>query len=213
VAALYLLFNTSIVGMIPWTELKSAANAHFSVAAVVMERAWGQFAGQAIAVLVVWTAFASVYSLLLAYSRVPYAAALDGNYFRIFRHLHPRYRFPDVSLLALAGISILLCVFQLIDLVAALVVIRIVLQFILQHVGVMILRRTQPGLERPFRIWLYPLPPLIALGGFLYILFARPNFVRELLFAVILILTGTGLYMWRAKMRGEWPFARRTSPL
>jgi amino acid transporter len=94
----------------------------------------------------------------------------------------------------------------LVDLVAALVVIRILLQFLLQHVGVMVLRRTQPEMNRPFRIWLYPLPPIIAMIGFLYILFSRPHFGQEVFFAAIVAVTGTILYMLRARARGEWPF-------
>jgi amino acid transporter len=98
------------------------------------------------------------------------------------------------------------CVLQLVDLVAALVVIRILLQFLLQQVGVMVLRRTQPDMERPFRIWLYPLPPLVAIAGFLYILFSRPHFARELFFAMVVVLTGTATYLLRASRRREWPF-------
>jgi amino acid transporter len=209
VAALYLLMNTSVLGTIPWQELigQAGANARLSVAAVVVQRAYGAVAGRVVALLVVWTAFASVYALLLGYSRVPYAAALDDNYFRIFARVHPRHRIPNVSLLMLAGVSMVFCMLQLADLVAALVVIRILLQFLLQQVGVMVLRRTQPDLERPFRIWLYPLPPLVAIAGFLYILFSRPNFAREIFFAVAVVLTGTATYMVRAQRRGEWPFA------
>jgi APA family basic amino acid/polyamine antiporter len=209
VAALYLLMNTSVLGTIPWQELigQAGANARLSVAAVVVQRAYGAVAGRVVALLVVWTAFASVYALLLGYSRVPYAAALDNNYFRIFAHVHPRHRIPNVSLLMLAGVSMVFCMLQLADLVAALVVIRILLQFLLQQVGVMVLRHTQPDMERPFRIWLYPLPPLVAIAGFLYILFSRPNFAREIFFAVAVVLTGTATYMVRAQRRDEWPFA------
>jgi amino acid transporter len=209
VAALYLLMNTSVLGTMPWQELigQGGANARLSVAAVVVQRAYGVIAGRMVALLVVWTAFASVYALLLGYSRVPYAAALDDNYFRIFARVHPRHRIPNVSLLMLAGISMVFCMLQLADLVAALVVIRILLQFLLQQVGVMILRHTQPEMERPFRIWLYPLPPVVAIMGFLYILFSRPNFARELFFAMIVVLTGTTAYMIRAYRRSEWPFA------
>ena len=96
---------------------------------------------------------------------------------------------------------------QLADLVAALVVIRILLQFLLQQVGVMVLRRTQPDMVRPFRIWFYPWPPIVAIVGFLYILFSRPHFTRELFFAMVVVLTGTTTYMIRARRRREWPFA------
>jgi basic amino acid/polyamine antiporter, APA family len=210
VAVLYLLLNTSVLGTMPWQELigQAGTNARLSVAAVVVQRVYGAVAGRIVALLVVWTAFASVYALLLGYSRVPYAAALDDNYFRIFAHVHPRHRIPNVSLLMLAGVSMLFCMLQLVDLVAALVVIRILLQFLLQQIGVMVLRRTQPDLERPFRIWLYPLPPLVAITGFIYILFSRPHFAREIFFAMAVVLTGTAIYMVRAHRRGEWPFAR-----
>jgi amino acid transporter len=210
VAALYLLMNTSVLGTMPWQELigQAGANARLSVAAVVVQRVYGALAGRIVALLVVWTAFASVYALLLGYSRVPYAAALDDNYFRIFARVHPRHRIPNVSLLMLAGVSMLFCMLQLVDLVAALVVIRILLQFLLQQVGLIVLRRTQPELERPFRVWLYPLPPLVAIAGFLYILFSRPNFAREIFFAMVVVLTGTATYMLRAGKRREWPFAQ-----
>ena len=210
VAALYLLMNTSVLGTMPWQELvgQAGANARLSVAAVVVQRAYGAVAGRIVALLVVWTAFASVYALLLGYSRVPYAAALDDNYFRIFARVHPRHRIPNVSLLMLAGVSMVFCVLQLADLVAALVVIRILLQFLLQQVGVMVLRHTQPEMERPFRIWLYPLPPLVAIAGFLYILFSRPHFAREIFFAMVVVLTGTATYLLRAYKRREWPFAQ-----
>jgi amino acid transporter len=208
VAVLYLLLNTSVLGTMPWQELvgQAGANARLSVAAVVVQRAYGALAGRIVALLVMWTAFASAYALLLGYSRVPYAAALDDNYFRIFARVHPRHRIPHVSLLMLAGVSMVFCMLQLADLVAALVVIRILLQFLLQQVGVMVLRHTQPELPRPFRIWLYPLPPLVAIAGFLYILFSRPNFARELFFALAVVLTGTATYLLRSYRRREWPF-------
>lgn len=205
VAVLYLLMNTAVLGSLPWQELVGT-NARLSVAAVVVQRVYGAAAGRGVALLVVWTAFASVYALLLGYSRVPYAAAKDDNYFRMFARVHPRHRIPHVALLMLAGVAMLFCVLQLADLVAALVVIRILLQFLLQQVGVMVLRRTQPELDRPFKIWLYPLPPLVAITGFLYILFSRPHFAREIFFAMVVVLSGTATYGLRAYRRREWPF-------
>jgi amino acid transporter len=211
VATLYLMMNVSVLGVLPWESMigNGGTDTRLSVVAVFMQTVYGSLAGRIIALLVAWTAFSSVYALLLSYSRVPYAAALDGNYFRVFARVHPRHRFPNVSLLVLGAVSILFCIFQLVDLLAALVVIRILLQFLLQQVGLIVLRHTQPHMERPFRVWLYPLPPLIAIAGFLYILFARPAFERELFFAFLIVLTGSALYMARAAKRHEWPFASR----
>ena len=114
---------------------------------------------------------------MLGYSRVPYAAALDGNYFRAFARVHPVHRFPYVSLLALAGVAALFCFLRLADLIAALVVIRIILQFLVQAVGVIVLRIRRPEMARPFRMWLYPLPALLAAGSFVFILVSRTGFL------------------------------------
>jgi amino acid transporter len=208
VAALYLMMNVSVLGVIPLSDLSHAGAAKFAVVAVLMERTFGATAARVLALLVMWTAFASVFSLLLAYSRAPYAAALDGNYFRIFARLHPRHKFPSASLLALGAVATIFCFFSLAQVIAALVAIRILLQYVLQQIGVIVLRQRRPQMPRPFRIWLYPLPPLLALTGFLFIVFSRHEASRELLDALIVAATGSSLYLIRAKKRGEWPFAK-----
>jgi len=143
------------------------------------------------------TAFASVFSLLLGYSRIPYAAAIDGNFIPIFGKLHPTRKFPHVSLLVLGVIACICCFFSLGDVIAALVVLRILLQFGLQHIGVMLLRMRRPDMPRPFRLWLYPLPPLLALAGFGYIVVSRPNFYREVLLAVVVAIVGCVVFTAR----------------
>ena len=207
VAAIYIVMNISVLGVIPWREMtgQSAAQNNYIVS-VFMERIYGNWAGRAIAALIIWTAFASVFSLLLGYSRVPYAAALDGNYFRAFARVHPEKRFPTVSLLALGAVAICFCLLRLADVIAALVVIRILLQFIVQAVGVIVLRRRRPDMPRPFRMWLYPLPALLAILGFCYILFARKNFQREIKYAFLILVAGLLVYFMRSWKRKEWPF-------
>jgi APA family basic amino acid/polyamine antiporter len=206
VAILYLSMNVSVAGVIPMAEMTRATTAKFAVVAVLMERTFGGAMARVLALLVMWTAFASVFSLLLAYSRAPYAAAADGNYFRAFARLHPKHRFPNVSLLALGAVATLFCFFNLSQVIAALVAIRILLQYVLQQIGVIVLRVRRPEMSRPFRMWLYPLPPLLALGGFLFILFSRPDASREMIYAAVVAITGSGLYLLRAFRRGEWPF-------
>jgi len=155
-----------------------------------------------------WTAFASVFSLLLGYSRVPFAAARDGNYFHVFAKVHPRHRFPYVSLLVMGGIATVFCFFRLADVIAALVVIRILVQFLAQIVGVIVFRVRKPDLPRPFRMWLYPIPALIALTGFIYVLISRKNFLKEIQYAAVLVAVGLIVYFVRARSRSEWPFER-----
>jgi amino acid transporter len=156
-----------------------------------------------------WTAFSSVFSLLLGYSRVPYAAALDGNYFKVFSRVHPRHHFPYVSLLTMGGIAMLFCFLRLADVIAALVVIRILVQFLAQIVGLLVLRSRRPDMPRPFRMWLYPLPALLAISGFLFVLFSRKDFEREVKYAAVLIAVGLVVYLVRSYKRGEFPFANK----
>ena len=212
VACLYVVMNISILGVIPWRELaqSGAANNKLYVVSTLMLRVYGHGAASAISVLVMWTAFASVFSLTLGYSRVPYAAALDGNYFRAFARVHPVHKFPYVSLLALAGTAALFCFLRLADLIAALIVIRIVLQFLVQSIGVIVLRIRRPDMNRPFRMWLYPVPALIAAASFLFILVSRKDFLREVRYATVILVVGLIIYVIRAWRGREWPFGEGT---
>jgi amino acid transporter len=213
VAVLYILMNTSVLGVIPWQELTSTSRTgtHDFVISLLMQRVYGHWAGYLVSLLIIWTAFASVFSLLLGYSRVPYAAACDGNYFKVFSKLHSEHKFPHISLLVLGGVAMLFCLLRLKDLIAALVVIRILLQFLLQAVGVIILRFRRPDLPRPFRMWFYPLPAVLAAVGFLYILISRPNFLKEFRYAAVLLIAGIAIYLVRSWERREWPFSRPAS--
>jgi amino acid transporter len=201
--------NLCILAVVPWREMLQAGrnNSGLYVVSLFMQRVYGAWAARLVTGLVIVAAFASVFSLMLGYSRVPYAAARDGNYFRVFAKLHPEHRFPHISLLALGVVAAAFCFLQLKDAIAALVVIRIVVQFIVQAAGVIVLRVRRPDLPRPFRMWFYPLPALIAIAGFLFILFNRENALREVRYAVVILLVGILIYMIRAWRGREWPFA------
>ena len=208
VACLYVVMNISVLGVVPWREMAQAgaSNSKLYVISTFMQRTLGQRAGAVVSVLIMWTAFASVFSLMLGYSRVPYAAAVDGNYFRAFARVHPVHKFPYVSLLALAGVAALFCFLRLADLIAALVVIRILLQFLVQSIGVIVLRIRRPDMPRPFRMWLYPMPALVAAGSFIFILFSRRDFEREIRYAGVILVAGLVIFCVRAWRRREWPF-------
>ncbi len=211
VAAIYIVMNIAVLGVIPWREMiQHSGEQNNYIISIFMQRIYGSWAGRAVTALIMWTAFASVFSLLLGYSRVPYAAALDGNYFRAFARVDPERRFPTVSLLALGGVAMLFCFLRLADVIAALVVIRILLQFIVQAIGVMVLRKRRPDMPRPFRMWLYPLPALMAIAGFTFILVARKNFLREIRYAVVILVVGLAIYLLRSWRRHEWPFVAAT---
>ncbi len=209
-ACLYVVMNICILAVIPWQEIVRSAhgNSGLYVVSLFMQKIYGPWAANLVTALVMWTAFASVFSLLLGYSRVPYAAALDGNYFHIFSKLHPIYRFPHVSLLALSGVAMLFCFLPLADVISALVVIRITLQFLMQAIGVIVLRIRQPNLPRPFRMWLYPLPALAAIIGFVFILSSRTGSLIQLRYALLILVTGGAIFLIRAWHERNWPFVR-----
>jgi len=158
----------------------------------LMERLHGRTAAIAITLAVLWTAFGSVFALLLGYSRVPYAAARDGYFFAPFARLHPTAGFPTVSLIVLGLISIAACMFSLAVVIDALIATRILVQFIGQIAGVMRLRRVNPEMPRPYRIWLYPVPAFVALAGWLFI-FLTTN-VQVIAFGLGLLLLGVGAF-------------------
>ncbi len=207
VALIYICINLSIIGVVSWREFVPAeAFAHSNfIVSVFMERLYGRTIASIFTVLVLWTAFGSVFALLLGYSRIPYAAAQDGTFFPIFGRLHPTKRFPHVSLIAIGGLAILCSLLALDVVIAALITTRILVQFIGQIVAVTLLRRQQPDLVRPFRIWLYPLPNLVALLGWIFI-FATSG-VRVILFGFALAAAGVVVFLIWSRIARRWPFA------
>lgn len=165
VAAIYSLMNLSIIGVVPWRE---AVQSKF-IAAQFMEKLYGTSAASAITVLVLWTALASVFALLLGYSRIPYAAAVNGHFFAVFGRLHPSGNFPHVSLLVMGLLAIIAAMWDLDAVISALLTSRILIQFIGQVMALQYLRAHRPDIVRPFRMWFYPLPSVLAFLGWAYI--------------------------------------------
>jgi amino acid transporter len=209
IAVLYLLMNISVLGVIPWQEFTTSrmSTSHTAFVAELLGRSFGPVWAKIGAWMVIWTAFGSLFSLLLAGSRVLWAAAAEGNYFRPLARLHPRGGFPANVLLLLGAIACLCCFFDLKAIIAALVALRIVLQFLLQQVGVVLLRRRRPEMPRPFRIWLYPLPVIFATVGFLFVLASRAHAGREIAAALVVTVSGVIVYLRRARRDAAWPYA------
>ncbi len=192
VAAIYSVMNLTIMGVVPWRE---AMHSKF-IASEFMERAAGSWAASAITVLILWTSLASCVALTLGSSRIPYAAALDGFFFKPFARLHPQGRFPTVSLLVISGLAIAASTLPLDAVLPALMAARILVQFAAQIVAVHWIRRHRPDIERPFRIWLYPLPAIIALVGWCFI-FATSG-VIYIVFGLATLAAGVAAFaVWR----------------
>ncbi len=188
VAVIYALMNLSIIAVLPWRE---AVQSKF-IAAQFIERLYGPRAAAVVTVLVLWTAFASVFALLFGYSRIPYAAAVDGRFFKVFAHLHPRGQFPDFSLLVLGGLTIVASFWALDAVISALLTSRILIQFLGQIAALHYLRTRRRDVPRPFRMWLYPIPSAVAAAGWVYI-FATSGWTY-ILFGGLSLLIGVVVY-------------------
>ena len=204
VALLYVFMSASFISVIPWRELMQTR----FVASTFIERLQGAAAGKLMTVLLLWIAFSSVFSLLLGYSRIPYAAAIDGNFFRIFGRLHAKGGFPYVSLIALGLIASVFSMGRLSEVIGSLVATRVLIQYLPQTVGFFILRYRVPELARPFRMWFYPIPGIISILGWIYVLATAAP--RSLIFAGTVLGVGSLAYFARARARREWPFQTRS---
>jgi len=209
VALIYIAINFSVIGVVPWRDFVPAAEHTQSnfIVSIFMERIYGRGIATLFTAMVLWTAFGSVFALLLGYSRVPYAAAIDGYFFKVFGWLHPKKNFPYVSLVVLGVIAIICSFFSLGMVIDALITTRIVIQFIGQIVAVTLLRRKKPELNRPYRIWLYPLPNLLALLGWIFV-FATTDW-SIIAFGLASILLGFVCFLLWSRSTNQWPFTAR----
>jgi len=206
VAAIYLAINLAIIGVVPWREFVPADShpqAEFIVS-TFMERLYGPQVATLFTFLILWTAFGSVFALLLGYSRIPFAAAQDGYFFSVFGRLHPTKRFPHVSLIVLGLISIVCSLLPLGVVIDALITTRILVQFIGQVFAVMLLRVHRPDMPRPFRMWFYPLPAFVALAGWTFLLLTSGWRLVALGFGTLALgILCFLLWSWRTR---HWPF-------
>ncbi|MHB1686987.1 MAG: APC family permease [Ignavibacteriaceae bacterium] len=203
IAVLYLAMQLSVLGVIPWRE---AMNSKFIVSSFV-EKIYGSKAAVVATVLILWIAFSSLFSALLGYSRIPYAAAVDGTFFKIFSRVHPKKHFPNVSLLTLGAIAFVFSLlFRLKEVISAILAMRILIQFIGQAVGIILLKRKKPSDFFPFKMWLYPLPALIAI--FMWIGLFLSTGMYFALGGVVVMAIGAAVFFIRAYTIKDFPFAR-----
>jgi fructoselysine transporter len=201
ITGLYLAMQTSILSVIPWREMAGSSY----IASTFIERLHGSHAATAATVLILITALGSVFSAMLGYSRVPYAAAADGNFLRVFARVHPTKHFPHVSLLALGAAALFFCLaLKLAQTIRAILAMRCIIQFIGQGVGLVLLRRREGSARLPFRMWLYPLPVVIAIAGWVAIFLATGS--KPMLASLLAATAGILVYLGRARWLRQWPF-------
>ena len=199
IAALYLLMNIGVMSVISWQDVRPDEK---HLASIFMEQVYGHTAAVVITVLILWIALASLFAIVLGYSRVPYAAAADGNFFRIFARIHPTKNFPYVSLIFISALGLLFSLlFRLVQVIDSILAMRILIQFIGQTVGLVLIRRRLGTAKLPFKMWLYPLPVMVSIAIWLFLFISTGWFA---LWGTLIAAAGIGVYFLRkAAMKNE----------
>jgi amino acid transporter len=200
IAILYLAMNLSIIGTLPWQQGQHSK----AIVADYMELLYGRPGGLLVSGLILVASWGSVYAIILGFSRVPYAAAAEGRFFKPFARLHPTGRFPTVALLFMGGLSAVACLFSLADLISVLIVVQTMLQFAAQCVAVILLRRQAAAAPGAFRMPLFPLPAIVALMGWMYIVVSSNP--AHIAIGLAMAAIGVAIYLLQARRRNEWPF-------
>ena len=190
IAVLYLLMNISVASVLPIDAIK---NSKF-VVSLFVETLSGPTYATIATLLILWVAFASVFSATLGYSRVPYAAAIDGAFFKPFARLHPTKNFPYISLLFLGGVAFVFSLlFKLKDVIDAILAMRILVQFIGQAIGLILLVKRKGMNMFAWKMPLYPLPAIIAIILWAFIFYSTGT--KFMISGVIVILLGLIAYL------------------
>jgi amino acid transporter len=206
VALLYAVMNFLLLGVAHWRVL--AGSTH--IVSDIFNTYYGHTTAVVVTVLVALTAYGSVYSLMMSYSRIPFAAARDGFFFSSLKAIHPTKHFPHYSLLIVGGITCLASLFSLDFIIAATLSSRILIQFLGQIIGLTILRRTRPDLPRPYTMWLYPLPSIVSFIGFAFIFVSSG--IEAIGLGLLWLAVGAGVFIHWARVNHEWPFKSLVQP-
>ncbi len=204
VALLYAVMNFLILGVTHWRIISGSTH----IISDIFNTYYGYKAAFVITLMVALTAYGSVYSLMMSYSRIPFAAARDGFFFSWLKAVHPTKHFPHYSLLAVGSITCLASLFNLDFIIAATLSSRILVQFLGQIVGLTLLRKNQPNLKRPYKMWLYPLPSIIAFIGFAFIFVSSG--IEAIGLGLLWLVVGAVFFYFWAKANNEWPFGLKS---
>jgi amino acid transporter len=201
VAILYIAMNLAILGVLPVQQSMHSD----AIVADYMQKLYGMNYAYLADVLILVASFASVFAILLGYSRIPFAAARQGEFFQIFARVHPTRGFPHISLIILGVLSACACMLSLSTLISLVIVIQAMVQFLAQCVAVVLLRRRAVDADAPsFRMPLYPVPVVVAFLGWLFILISSG--LSNILVAFTITLGGLAVFFYKSRQEQTWPF-------
>ena len=203
IAVLYVVMNACLVSVLPMRTAMTSEHVFSDYLSVLL----GTKAARAVTLLILWTGLASVFSLILGYSRILWAAGRDRNFFAVFGRLHPTGAFPWVAVLWLGATGTIFCLLPLPTVIRSIVTIRAIIPFFVQVLAAVILRVREPRRPRPFRMWFYPLPAAVAMVLWGYIVVSPEKGFKPA--GAVVMAAGLGVFLVRAFARRQWPFSRR----
>jgi amino acid transporter len=204
VCTLYVTMNLSIISVMPWRD----AVASTFIASDFIARVHGASLASLMTALILVIALSSLYANLLTFSRVPFAAASEGRFFRVFARVHPTAHFPSFSVLYMGTASAICCLLELDALINIVTILYLMIAAVPMVPALTLLRERRPDIKRPFRMWLYPLPSMVALGGWIFVI--TTSGWKYVASGAGVMAAGTAAYLWRARRAGEWPFEQRS---
>lgn len=200
VTFLYAVMNFFVLGVLPWQDVAKSSH----IVSDIFNKFYGHTIAIIITALVAVTAYGSIYSLMMSYSRLPFAAARDGFFFDWLKAIHPKKHFPHYSLLLVGSITCIASLFDLGFIIAATLSSRILIQFLGQIIGLTVLRKDFPNVKRPFKMWLYPIPSIIAFIGFSFIFISSG--IEAISLGLVWLVVGSIFFLYWAKQNYEWPY-------
>lgn len=213
IMVIYLFTQIGVLGVVKWQEMMdTSSQAYTSVVSLLLERTWGAGVSTAVTVFILITAFASLLVGLLAGSRVPYDAARDGVFFKVYAKLHPTKEFPVAGLITMGvGTMVGFLIGRFTDistLIQLLTAVMVIVQALGQVAAVVLLRR-RSDMMRPYRMWLYPAPLIIAAAGWLAVYFysdANAPGLHPIELSLAWVAAGVVCFLVWAKREKSWPF-------
>lgn len=196
IAVLYLSMNISVASVLPLETIMSSKY----IVSEYIKTLYGDQAAAMVTVLILMIAFASLFSATLGYSRIPYAAAQDKSFFGFFGELHPKLHFPHRSLLVLGAIAFVFSLlFRLKEVIDAILAMRILIQFIGQAIGLVLLVNRKGKNYFPWKMPLYPIPLILAIMIWVGIFISTGT--KMMISGLVVISLGLIAYFIATKMK------------
>lgn len=206
VTVLYTLFNFAIMKVLPHDEIVSMINNEdLYLGTAVAKKVLGSAGAVVVSAGMVLAMFGTANGMVLAQPRMYYAMAEEGHFFKSFAKLHPKYKVPTVPIIVQGILSVVLVLMRNLDQLTNLVVVVAMIYNVLVIIAVPILRKKYPNIERPYKVWFYPVSVIVTAAIFagLVVISAIEDPVNGALGLIVPIIGAVVYYIFDIKLKKE----------